>query len=337
MKKICLLFLIFISVGVFAQPLLYNPMNYSVGETNLFMHQDSATLSAQDGGADVTWDFSKLPVADTFVQHIIDPDETFYVAGMPGANICEYYTDSILNFYNSIASGSSIVGFVDSAKALQMFYPNSSALIFLPVTYLQQSDDTFTRLYEMGGIHASGHGYAHTVADGYGTLILRTDTFYNVLRIRYEQFSFDTFDFTVPNDVYTFSWRWFDSLNKAPLLQLDSISVRNAISPREMKVVQYLLQPNKLTSLQNISTIEYFKVFKTGNEVLLKGNFEEGENYTCQIFSADGKLLNKEIFTANQNEKRFSFNGSVLPASMLFVKLNSANGKTASAKLWWSP
>lgn len=335
MKKICLLFFIFVSVGLFAQPLLHNPMNYSIGETNFFMHQYSATLSAQDGGADVTWDFSKLPVADTFVQRIIDPNETFYVAAMAGANICEYYTDSILNFYNSTASGSSIVGFVDSAQEFEMYYPNPSALISLPITYLQQTDDTFTRLYNMGGIHASGHGYAHTVADRYGTLVLRADTFYNVLRIRYEQFSFDTFDFTVPNDVYIFSWRWFDSLNKAPLLQLDSISVRNAISPREMKVVQYLLQPNKLTSLQNISAIENFKIFKTGNEILLKGNFDAGENYTCQIFSADGRLIHEEMFSGNKNGKRFSLTSYALPPSMLFVKINSTDGKTAVAKLWW--
>lgn len=334
MKKICLLFFIFVSFALDAQPLLYNPMNYSVGETNVFIHQDSATLSAQDGGADVTWDFSKLPVVDTFVQRIIDPDETFYVAVMAGANICEYYSDSILNFYNSTVSGSSFIGFVDSAQEFEMFYPNPSTVISLPITYLQQTDDTFTRLYNMGGIHASGHGVAHTVADGFGTLILRADTFYNVLRVRYEQFSFDTFDFTVPNDVYTFSWRWFDSLNKAPLLQIDSISVRNAISPREMKVVQYLLQPNKLTSLQHISTIENFKAFRIGNEIFLKGNFEAGENYTCKIFSADGKLIREEMFSTN--EKRFSLNGFILPASMLFVKINSAVGKTASAKLWWT-
>lgn len=191
MKK-ALLFLL--SVGSFiasyAQPTIHAAdVNPVIGDTIKLFFYNGAINTGQIY-ANALWDFSTLSTQyPTITSHYIAPDSTFNAALFPNANLCDY--DSVhatCYYYYADSTRFSYIGTASSnSNHIDEIYLNPQATYRYPLTYNTHYTDSVSeiRVYQNGSSMDSAiiRGKADWNVVGYGTLILPSGTFNNVLKV----------------------------------------------------------------------------------------------------------------------------------------------------------
>ena len=227
--KFCTLFsfVLLVTGAVIAQP--------QFSRDDLFQPGDIAFTASSDSvppvgaaGADVTWDFSGMPIDTLSIIGINfgSPDTTEYAADYPDANLVQIAGFGGFSYYQYMeasedkleAVGEVFPGFLTS----QTFYSDPQTLMEFPVTYQRTWDDTYA--YELqylgSSISYEANGTSEFVVDGYGTVVLPQATFDDALRIRWTSVSMDSTSFgseSERNDYYDTTYVWLSPSYHSPL------------------------------------------------------------------------------------------------------------------------
>lgn len=143
-----------------------------------------------DAGENVTWDMSGLTELEEQYFDFVAPSSTVSGTRFPDATFCGVSWDDSHSFYSDTSGGLAVEGYAvevapgDSALSI---YSDPEQLVSLPYTYGTKYVDTFAGDHLALGFSVPFSGTLDFEADGYGTLILPTGTYENVVRYHFSR------------------------------------------------------------------------------------------------------------------------------------------------------
>lgn len=273
MKKQILLALAGLSFGTaFAQPTLTNIENYEIGMKAAYHVVDSTAVIDDTTGANVTWDFSNLPVTvDTIGFRVVHPDSTIFKATHPDMSYAIMGTDGSISVMKEVNNSNQLLALITNT-ALTMNYTNPYTSIRRPFTYQDTLRDTAAHYYTAGPETYTGTGITQTVADGWGTLELPLQTYSNVLRVSYSQRYFDTGSMSgTITELTILTKSWYDAAHISPLLTVDSIIVSNPFFADTFASVTILKSESIPTSIKSFGSLPASQLYYADNNLVLAG------------------------------------------------------------------
>ncbi|NDC42735.1 MAG: hypothetical protein EBZ77_14505, partial [Chitinophagia bacterium] len=206
MKKALLLFLSVVAVAgsLLAQPTLTAATNSPVAGDVFFSHTcDTTGVRTGATGASVTWNFAGLSATgsiDTF--GLVPCSATPYCGMFPGSSLASPSGGgSDFTYFKSTSTTFEAMGNVSTMDTTVFSDPEVQT--YFPMTYNSGYYDTSLVI---------GTGYQYRFhdsfrCDGWGTLVLPTGTYNNVLRIRQTTtMLIDIFGFTTSSSWDTYTW-----------------------------------------------------------------------------------------------------------------------------------
>ncbi|MCF8296245.1 MAG: T9SS type A sorting domain-containing protein [Saprospiraceae bacterium] len=239
-KSLLIVFVLFISISIFAQPSLTDALMPSPWDITDLHPADTAFVNHGPSGPNQTWDFSTVNVHfNPQGYYYYPPAYTLYDSAFPTATVA---LEIALNPFNYLFYETSTTEYVllgEWSDIWQLPYSDTKKALSFPFTYNSTITDTY------GGTSAPYSGTAKTItgnftttADGYGTLILPSATHNNVLRLK--TIDHYTESYTGPDTpvVYDFiRYEWYDCVNKFPLLSIVSFTQTVGSSVSSLKQV----------------------------------------------------------------------------------------------------
>ena len=151
------------------------------GETQTFQLVEAELLNQGAAGANVTWNFSNLTLSGVSTQEVtVGASGTPYAAQFPNADIAIEAEGSYV-YFDVTSSNYTLLGI--ASADITSIYSNPETVFVFPFTYGDNHEDDFYATGSLGGNTQYRFGTTTVTADGYGTLILPSGTYTNVLRI----------------------------------------------------------------------------------------------------------------------------------------------------------
>jgi|GEM_PF-6867800 len=288
-----------------AQPTLIKCEKYQ--PNTVFTHHGcDANLNPGNSGPNVTWDYSNMQYTTftTLAINLAYSDTTY-----PDANIHQLYfylnTTDTLNLYHKVDSLYTYdVAFKRQKYPTPDIFYNGRIRTRHNITYLDTTIDSFARK----GI---GNGRTTIIADAYGTLILPTGTFNNVLRVKIEEELTDTVNTGINSYTYhSITYKWYDTVHTTYLLAKSSLVDGRYPGSLMLETERQL----NSTSVEKYHG-EYlkFSASHSYNKITLAGNFVPDNTYHISIINNLGQIIEHTDFRANSNKNTVHINQDIPP------------------------
>ena len=194
MKNTLTALLIFTASTLLGQvPSLTTANINAIGANKMYYVADS-NANNLDGinGANVTWDYSNLQGYTTTVDNnIVDATTAANASDFPTSVFADELQGNFMVYENQVADSIFAQGYTFSEPSigdvLVLLSTNELKVMYYPFTYLDSFNDSISGTLDIvGGFPISGDyvGEAIISADGYGTLLLGTNTYADVLRVK---------------------------------------------------------------------------------------------------------------------------------------------------------
>jgi len=221
-KKLQASLLCLISISAMSQVTINgSDVNPSVG--NSITDNSTTYASPGNAGANQTWDFSTLTSGGT-------SSTTITASTTNGANM-KFSTSSADAHYSVTSSEQEIKEIFASSTTIT--YSNGEKVLQFPLAYNASYSDTFRATFMSGGIYPAVRAGSNTLlVDGYGTLMLPSQTISDVVRVRLQQDYADTIDIGTPyiinytSDIYI----WYKAGFKSPVLSMTTFDGGGTVS-----------------------------------------------------------------------------------------------------------
>ena len=328
MKKIILIMLLAIVViQLEAQITLTQSNNaYQIGDEYVGTDINIDGIEPGDAGENVTWDFSNLTETVPFTATVVNASNTPYTDLFSLATEAIYIDTTTTNtyyYYNSTSEALQYMGTGRNDDNHFLFYDFEKYLSY-PFTYGSVFTDDYMYMF---GTDYEAHGEVTVTADAYGTLITPEETFENVIRIKTEMHSLDTFFFySEPFYFYEYEnvkYQWFNNESHYPIM-----SIYNYHEVGEWGFEggfgHYLTDYTTVTNIENNnSEISVFPNPSTGTFTIT--------NYELQIMNIEitditGKLIYKSELVIPNSQFVINKKG------IYFININTEN-KTYTEKI----
>lgn len=296
-----LLPILFVSIptALFGQPSISTNEYYHIGDVISMVNCDPGTVVAGAPGAGVTWDFSTLSTSGTYVMTVENDTSSVFTT----ANVLLRLPTGEKEHILENNTDSHLLGIEDSVSGVVASYYNYD-IAKRPITYMTVYVDSYQ--VAIPATNLGGKGYLTTMGDGYGTLMLPTGTFTNVLRIKEYQTETDSVGSTITSSIKT-SYLWFDDAHSAPLLRIDSsISIFG-----NTNTIMYLVPPTKVANVMKEQA--NYQCAIRNDELLLSGNFDYGKVYDVAVYNIIGAKIYNTEFTAMNNTAHFVMGADLAP------------------------
>ena len=217
------IFSAFVCNALFSQPVISSAIEPQVGDSFSFDLIDATGFDTGPTGADVVWDFSGVTSVSSFTEDFVSPSETPYEDMFPGATIAVQSAAGNYAFYGCTASEMSNYGGANSGTVA--YYDDPEVFFEFPLHYGDSySDDFHSSFYS--GVDIDRSGSASGIVDGYGTLVLPSGTYYNVLRVKvHEDYSDVNTDFGITINYLADDYYWFMEGNTLALFEYFDITI----------------------------------------------------------------------------------------------------------------
>lgn len=295
MKPIYTIILACISLWGYAQPTITQSNIPLIGD-NVTIALCSDPVNEGSSGANQTWDFSGLTENSQGTFMYVDPSTTPKADSFPDANLCGISWDGSYSYYKVSPSALEAVGYVTPvppSDTAMIVFDGFEQIVQLPYTYNDDFLDNFDGTNYVPGVGALDFdGTLDFEADGYGTLILPTGTYTNVVRYHFNRSQTNYFNGFPANTQTKEQWAWvsadyrfwlllmeesFDGFNTTELVWYDKapLSVITGVVSHEATDVSIYPNPTGKGEQVNIS-------------------WASDEVATVSLFSLDGKLLQEK-------------------------------------------
>ncbi len=219
-----------ITAAVLAQPSLQYPENAPIiGDIIEIQFVSPNGLSHLPVGPDVSWDYSQLTNMDAGTIVAIDPATAPSGNLFPTANIALMMDDSTFSFcliesteFNYLGAKLSFSGI-----PLVMVYSDPRKFLEYPFSYSDIFADSYKGVSSVLITEITADGESVVLADAYGTLILPTGTYHNVLRLSTIDVEIDSIfmNGTFINATLTnrAQFHWYAENSTAPLFSMEIV------------------------------------------------------------------------------------------------------------------
>ncbi|MGZ3885345.1 MAG: hypothetical protein ACXVPD_14470, partial [Bacteroidia bacterium] len=162
-----------------AQPVLQYANYITPGSTGT-VYVAPVPSSPGPSGAGVTWNFSALTFTPVGTVSVVQPTATPFSASFPSANFAAIITGTAIGTfysYNNVQPTiSEQLGNNITATSGQSYTPNPKTELVFPMNYTGSLSDSYQCV-------SCSPGTVTRTYDGYGTLIINGNTYYNVARV----------------------------------------------------------------------------------------------------------------------------------------------------------
>lgn len=254
---------------------------------------------------------------------------TTEISTFPGSNIKMVGTGNTI-LYKSSATKLEITGVVTPDATLN-FSADNGTFITYPAAYGHSESDNARGTFSSTAASGLFKGTINTTSDAYGTLLIGSKTYTNVIRIKSVQnFNlYASFDVIYSNPIGTVTntaYSYYDATHKFPIL---SSSNGNINVP--------LLSINQTTSgaqvlsevyLATIDTAkkDHFKICPNPAQDFIEFKGNTGKYSTAHIYTLDGRLIKTVDITSGRMQV------SELPQANYFIEVSGKEGKSEAVK-----
>jgi len=286
----------------------------------------SGPASPGNAGAMQTWDMSGLTEDEEQFFTYINPSEGPLTDSFPNANLCARSWLDDFSYYNTSGSSLSVEGHVvtlESGDTAMVVFDNSELILELPYTYITGFVDDFDGdLFVPGFSGLTFEGTVEFEADGYGTLILPTGTYTNVVRYRMFREQNNSLNGFPAGTQTKEQWAWVSSEYRFWLLLMEE----NFDGTSTSSLVWYDKNPySTSTSVQNLNQGQDIFAFpnplRNGEALLIKWLSEEAA--IVSLFREDGSLLDRSeiVLTPGTNK----YNVLDVKSGVYVLKIETSN------------
>jgi len=340
MKKFYLLLCcIFCAVALLAQPTLQYPQNTPiVGDVAQIQFVATNGLSTGQVGANVSWDYSGLTLLDGGQITAINPSEAPAGAQFPASNVALSMGDTIFTFALTNADGYHYMGSqsITGTFPSVLVYSDYRTFIKFPFTYEDTYFDTYKGVSttSVADIHVSA--LTEIFADSWGTLILPTGTYTNVLRTITVDVEVDSV-FVMGSYVKSFAvgrtqYSWFAENSTGPLMSIEILS--NQYYGYTDTVAYYMLTSSGIgndTHLQ-ASGLQVFPN-PADDHVMVEFDITPNVAATISIVNQVGQfVISRNVTNTLYGSVSERIDISALPPGIYFANVNCNCGKQLTNK-----
>lgn len=313
-----------ISVGAIAQPTLTASTSNPIAGDVFNEHKcDTTHVTSGVSGASVTWNYSSLTTTSTDSIKFVTCASTPYCDSFPGSTLGLYTAfDTSYSYFVTDVNKFAETG--QRTTTGLAHYSRPINMLSYPITYPNIKLDTGYG-YSYGTFLSVMHIYDSTYADGYGTLILPSDTFTNVLRLHMVMTHVDSipaFSFGMSTKIELYMWLVSGIHYPVLVMGFDTSSGH-----------------------RHISSVSYYRTSPVGIKVVVNNvqelqiapnpvNENLGIKFTLQDNSAiltitdiTGRIIdniNQTELKSGENNINYSVNG--LNAGLYFINLKTSTG-----------
>ncbi len=318
--------LLALSVISNAQPTLTASTNNPVSGDNFILNScNSSGVALGAGGAGVTWDYHTLIITHSMPYDFVTCTSTPYCDSFAGSNLTAILDTGTLTKYVYFTTNASL--FEDLGEHLPggYLYNYKPQLINkYPIVYNTSYMDTNINYFS----HASGYTitYESVSIDGYGTLILPSGTYTNVLRRYSKSYIYDsTPGVAATTSRTTQSSEWFATDFHLLLLGINyDSSTSSGWSPL---FVSYATKANAGIQMMNDDEVTFEISPNPVSDVLnIKLFMEETQNTNLTLTDITGnKVGTISSNDINSSSKNIQYSVKQLPAGLYFIHLANGN------------
>lgn len=316
---------------VLAQPSItaseYNP---AIGNTFSGIDVDPALNPPGSSGSGVTWNYASAVSTGTWTFTFISPSSTPGAGSFSGSNLAINNGGGTHVYYTANTSNYTMDGLYTSA--LNMPYSNKEVLYTYPFTYNSTWSDAFGATYTSSGYPGTRTGTISVVVDGFGTLILPSGTYTNILRVKIDEdiqddINFGTFMYTTTVDQTTYHWVKENVHNPIYIHATSTTTISG--SPTTTSWAR-ILDASFIGTNDQEATNVAFSLFPNpsmGRNIQLVYNAENGTNETnVTVYNTYGQIVLTEKFAVNNGFNNISLDLNGVDAGVYIVEFNDGNG-----------
>lgn len=310
-----------------AQIVLTSAYNPAVGDAHYLRNVDEGEIIPGPSGANQFWDFSYIKAApDSRMTYYILKCTTPYGMHFDKANLASHDGKWHFKYYNTTESFVQYLGSGDTTKVIVF----TDAVLFLqyPFTYGNSFVDSFYSVFSFSEKIIKKSGIRFTIADGYGNIVLPTDTVLNVLRIKTTEIIIDSIfmngNFVSVEQTLDTSYYWYKSDYKFPILVISFSYTSNGF----IRYAGFVENPNTVgIQLTNSEIPRDFTLYQNfpnpfNPSTNIKFDLPKSEFVKIVIYNIIGqqvKILVNEYLQAGSY--KISFDGSDIPSGVYFYRL----------------
>lgn len=281
-----------------------------------------------NSGADQTWDMSGLAETEEQAFLFEAPENTFFSNDFPNADVCGISWDPAYSYYNYSPDSLTILGYatlleqLDPTDTVKQFYSNPESYVPLPFSFGDVHSDFFAGTSVTPLLDLPFEGTTDFEADGYGTLVLPTGTFNDVVRFRIdrEQTSSGPTQITQTKEQYV----WVSATHRFWLLVMETYN--DGFSTSEL--IWYNKNPAPITTGIDDNRVAAVNVYP--NPISAAGNlaiqWDSNEMVEAVVTSVAGEELLRTQLNLSQGMNPLDLSAIDMRTGMYLLHIHSERG-----------
>jgi hypothetical protein len=331
LKTLTVSFLAAATVSIAQPTLTATGTNPVIG--NSFTYTGTGYFNPGASGAGQTWNFSTLSGTTGGASNCVSVASTPNGASFPNANIAFNNTGtSNYSYFKTSSAAYQSYGNVSSAGVV-MSNSNPEDFLRFPFAYTNSYTDPWAVTFVNGGATFYRTGNTTVTADGYGTLIIPSGTFTNVMRVHFVQNYKDSANFggtpyiiTYTNDEYM----WYSNSAHAALAATFTFS---STPGGGSSAGFYLGSPVGIDEISGY--LDGFRVFPNPvqDDLTIDFNLIESSAYVVSIYNTLGQsVLRSESESQAIGKTSVQMNVSELTEGIYFAEILLDNNRRISRR-----
>lgn len=281
----------------------------------------NGTVDNSATGNNVTFTNTSLTAGSASSATYLAPSST-EISTFPGSTI-KMTGGGSTAYYKQTATKLEITGLVTPDATLN-FSTNNGTFISYPAAFGYSENDTASGTFSATAGSGNFSGTIAISADAYGTLLIGTKTYPNVLRIKsIQNFNLTVFGFpvgTVANTTYAY----YDNLHKAPLLSTTNAVITVQGTPQNTNIAQALNET--FLAVSDLKLKEKLSIYPNPAQDFIQLQGNTSKDSKIKIYGLDGKLVKTTDIKSGKIEI------SELPPAAYFIEVSDSKIPTETIK-----
>ncbi|MGH1519815.1 T9SS type A sorting domain-containing protein [Chryseobacterium sp. JK1] len=276
------------------------------------------TVDNTASGANATFNNTALTLGTASQVTYSTPIST-EITTFPGSNL-KMVDGTTTIYYKTSATKLEITGIVNPQATLNFNVDNGTYMNY-PTTYGPAQNDTAKGTFSSSVANGLFSGTMATQADGYGTLLIGSQVYNNVLRVKYTQ-SFNlyaSFDVTYSNAIGTATntaYAYYDATHRYSLLSSTNANISVPLLSINQSTSSAAALSAAFLAVDKVSKKENLAIYPNPAQDFIgfKGNIDSYSK--ANIYSLDGKLVK------TSDVKSGNIQISDLPPASYFIEIS---------------
>ncbi len=329
----------FFTLTLVAQPTLQYPQNApQVGDVTDINFVATTGLSTGATGPDANWDFSELITLYGGQITAIDPAQAPAGNEFPSANVALNMGDTIFTYVLTNTDGYYYLGSQSTTGTFPslLIYSDSRTFLKFPFTYEDTYFDTYKGVVTTSMADVRVTAESEMLADAYGTLIIPSGTYTNVLRILTVDTEIDSVfvgGFYVKHfNIVRSQYSWFAANSKSPLFSIEILNntyygVTDTVAYYSSVVTGISDQPDEIVSRLRVSPNP------ADDHIMVEFDISPSIGATISIVNQVGQVvINRTAVEHTNGAASERINIGNLPSGIYFAHISCDCGKHLTEK-----